>query len=32
MNKCSTYNPEIKAKVAMEAISGRKTTQDITGD
>jgi putative transposase len=27
LRKCRTYSPEFKARVAMEAISGRKTIQ-----
>ena len=29
MSKRRTHSPELKAKVAMEAISGRKTIQEI---
>ena len=32
MNKRRTHRPEFKAKVAMEAISGRKTIQEIAAD
>ena len=32
MSKCRTHSPEFKAKVAMEAISGRKTIQEIAAD
>jgi putative transposase len=32
MNKRRTHSPEFKAKVAMEAISGRKTIQEIAAD
>ena len=32
MNKRCTHSPEFKAKVAMEAISGRKTIQEIAAD
>jgi hypothetical protein len=31
MSKRRTHSPEFKAKVAMEAISGRKTLQEIAG-
>ena len=32
MNKRRTHSPEFKAKVAMEAITGRKTIQEIASD
>jgi transposase-like protein len=32
MSKRRTHSPEFKAKVAMEAISGRKTIQEIAAD
>ena len=32
MSKRRTHSPEFKAKVAMEAISGRKTLQQIAAD
>ncbi len=32
MSKRRTHSPEYKAKVAMEAISGRKTLQEIAAD
>jgi putative transposase len=32
LNKRRTHNPEFKARVAMEAISGRKTIQEIAAD
>jgi len=32
MSKRLTHSPEFKAKVAMEAISGRKTLQMIASD
>jgi putative transposase len=32
MSKRRTYSPEFKARVAMEAISGRKTIQEIAAD
>ena len=32
MSKRRTHSPEFKARVAMEAISGRKTIQEITAD
>ena len=32
MSKRRTHNPEFKARVAMEAISGRKTIQEIAAD
>jgi transposase len=32
MSKRSTHSPEFKARVAMEAISGRKTIQEIAAD
>jgi putative transposase len=32
MTKRRTHNPEFKARVAMEAISGRKTLQEIAAD
>jgi transposase-like protein len=32
MSKRRTHIPEFKAKVAMEAISGRKTIQEIAAD
>jgi putative transposase len=32
MSKRLTHSPEFKAKVAMEAISGRKTLQQIAAD
>ncbi len=32
MNKRRTRGPEFKARVAMEAISGRKTLQEIAAD
>ena len=32
MSTRRTHNPEFKAKVAMEAISGRKTLQQIAAD
>jgi transposase-like protein len=32
MGKRNTHSPEFKARVAMEAISGRKTIQEITAD
>ena len=32
MSKRRTHSPEFKAKVAMEAISGRKTIQEIADD
>ena len=32
MSKRRTHSPEFKARVAMEAISGRKTIQDIAAD
>mgnify|MGYP001810101761 FL=1 len=32
MSKRRTHSPEVKAKVAMEAISGRKTLQEIAAD
>ena len=32
MSKRRTHSPEFKAKVAMDAISGRKTIQEIAAD
>ncbi len=32
MSKRCTNSPEFKAKVAMEAISGRKTIQEVAAD
>ena len=32
MSKRRTHSPEFEAKVAMEAISGRKTIQEIAAD
>jgi transposase-like protein len=32
MSQRRTHSPEFKAKVAMEAISGRKTLQEIAAD
>ena len=32
MSKRRTHSPEFKARVAMEAISGRKTIQEIATD
>jgi len=32
MSKRRTHSPEFKAKVAMEAISGRKSIQEIGAD
>ena len=32
MNKRRTHTPEFKARVAMEAISSRKTIQEIAAD
>lgn len=32
MSKRPTHSPEFKARVAMEAISGRKTIQEIAAD
>jgi transposase-like protein len=32
MSKRCTHSPEFKARVAMEAISGRKTLQEIAAD
>ena len=32
MNKRRTHSPEFKARVAMEAISGRKRIQEIAAD
>jgi glycerol-3-phosphate dehydrogenase len=32
MSKLRTHSPEFKAKVAMEAISGRKTLQEIAAE
>jgi transposase-like protein len=32
MSKRRTHSPEFKARVAMEAISGRKTIQEIAAD
>jgi putative transposase len=32
MSKRRTHSPELKARVAMEAISGRKTIQEIAAD
>ena len=32
MSKCRTLSSEFKARVAMEAISGRMTTQEIAAD
>ena len=32
MSKRRTHSPEFKARVAMEAISGRKTMQEIAAD
>jgi len=32
MNKRRTHRPEFKAKVAMEAISGRRTIQEIAAE
>ena len=32
MNKRRTHSPEFKAKVAMEAISGRRTIQEIASE
>jgi transposase-like protein len=32
MSKQRTHTPEFKARVAMEAISGRKTSQEIAAD
>jgi hypothetical protein len=32
MSKRRTHSPEFKARVAMEAISGRKTIQEIASD
>jgi len=32
MSKRRTHSPEFKARVAMKAISGRKTLQEIAAD
>jgi len=32
MTKRHTHRPEFKARVAMEAMSGRKTIQEIAAD
>ena len=32
MSKRRTHSPEFKARFAMEAISGRKTIQEIAAD
>jgi transposase-like protein len=32
MSNRRTHSPEIKARVAMEAISGRKTLQELAAD
>ena len=32
MSKLRTHRPEFKSRVALEAISGRKTIQEITAD
>jgi putative transposase len=32
MSKRRTHSPEFKARVAMEAFSGRKTIQEIAAD
>jgi transposase-like protein len=32
MSKCRTHSPELKARVAMEKIRGRKTIQEIAAD
>jgi len=32
MSKRRTHSPEFKARVAMEAISGRKSIQEIAAD
>ena len=32
MSKRRTHSPKFKARVAMEAISGRKTIQEIAAD
>ena len=32
MSKRRTHSPELKAKIAMEAISGRKTIQEFAAD
>jgi len=32
MSKRRTHSPDFKARVAMEAISGRKTIQEIGAD
>ena len=32
LSKRRTHSPEYKARVAMEAISGRKTIQEIAAD
>jgi putative transposase len=32
MSKRRTHSPEFKARVGMEAISGRKTIQEIAAD
>jgi transposase-like protein len=32
MSKRRTHSPEFKARVAMEAISGRMTIQEITSE
>jgi putative transposase len=32
MSKRRTHNPEFKVRVAMEAISGRKTLKEIAAD
>ncbi|MGA1712571.1 MAG: transposase [bacterium] len=32
MSKCRTHSPDLKARVALEAISGRKTIQEIAPD
>ena len=32
MSKRNTHGPELKARIAMEAISGRKTIQKIAAD
>jgi putative transposase len=32
MSKHRTHSPELKSKVAMEAISGHKTLQEIAAD
>jgi putative transposase len=32
LSKHRTHSPEFKARVAMVAISGRKTIQEIAGD